>query len=154
MRIHPGTGRQTGISAPESARPSHHPALCHRQSATFPPSQQPWPGPPATAHPARPPPTRAGSLAVLIHECLLAPRQTQLSGGARGPGSRTTSPPGAVCSRCARILPITAGSSILAMILTAAGHAGLDVDPVHEVIALCPSYLCCFFWLIHGSSAI
>ena len=56
-------------------------------------------------------------------QILLAPRHTQPSGGARGPGSRMASRTGAVSPRCVRIFPITAGSSMLAMIFTAPSQA-------------------------------
>lgn len=41
----------------------------------------------------------------------LAPRQTRLFGGERGPGNRTPSRTGAVYPTWARIFPITAGKS-------------------------------------------
>ena len=47
---------------------------------------------------------------------LLAPRHTHPSGGARGAGSRKSSRTGVACSRCARIFPITAGSSMLGFV--------------------------------------
>jgi hypothetical protein len=115
-RLHPGTGHQSGISAPESPRSGHS-----RPSATG--IRRPFPlhnscGPTHWLQSTLPRPVGPAVWPCeSMNACL--PRQSYPSDGARGAGSRKSSGPGPACSRCTRILPVSTGSSMRAMIRTA-----------------------------------